>query len=132
MGLNLHRGVKALINVVTDSGITMHQRIAAAATLMEVNVPEPVADACRRFLIEIAENKEGIPGYRLAAARAVLRRDLGKYKRLRIKPLKYDPLRGMRDVTAAEMIENGLRRTEERDRQLRLISSTETPTEDAG
>jgi hypothetical protein len=35
----------------------------------------------RKFLCEIAEDKAGFPGHRLAAAKAVLRRDLGKFKR---------------------------------------------------
>jgi hypothetical protein len=137
MGLPLHRAAKALINVVIDSGITMSRRIEAAATLLEANVPDPVVNACRRFLLEVAENKEGIPGHRLMAAKAVLRRDCGKYRRVRIKPTKYVEAWRNSTRTVAERIEDGLRRTAERDakleceRQLKLVSSTDTPTDKA-
>jgi hypothetical protein len=131
MDLKLPSAVKALINIVIDSGIGIHRRIEAAASLMEVNVPEPVTNVCRKFLLEIAEDKAGFPGHRLAAARAVLKRDLGKYKRARIEPLKWDPLRDVRHVTAEQLIADGIRRTEERDRQLRLVSPAE-PEDKAG
>jgi hypothetical protein len=67
----------------------------------------------------------------------VLKRDVGKFKRARIEPPKWDALRGMRDVTAAELIADGLRRTAERHRQLKLklVSSTkpvEPPADKAG
>jgi hypothetical protein len=44
---------------------------------------------------------------------------------------KWDPLRQMSRLTATELVEDGLRRTAERDRQLRLVASTE-PEPEAG
>ena len=137
MGLNLPRPVKAVISIVIDNGVNMGRRIEAAELLIQHNLPDPVVSAARKFLCEIAEDKAGFPGHRLAAARAVLKRDLGKFKRARIEPTKWDALRGMRDVTAAELIADGLRRTAERHRQLKLklVSSTkpvEPPADKAG
>jgi len=124
MGLNLPPAVKALISVVIDSGIGMHRRIEAAETLMQFPMPEPVVTATRKFLLEVAESPTSTPSYRVAAAKAVLKRDMPKFKRQRIEPSRYDPLRGLRETTAAELIADGLRRTAERDRQLKLVSST--------
>ena len=123
MGLNLPPAVKALISVVIDSGIGMHRRIEAAETLMQFPVPEPVVTATRKFLLEVAESPTSTPSYRVAAAKAVLKRDMPKFKRQRIEPSRYDPLK-LRETTAAERIADGLRRTAERDRQLKLVSST--------
>ena len=128
MGLNLPPAVKALISVVIDSGIGMHRRIEAAETLMQFPVPEPVVTATRKFLLEVAESPTSTPSYRVAAAKAVLKRDMPKFKRQRIEPSRYDPLR-LRETTAAELIADGLRRTEERDRQLRLVASSTEPVE---
>jgi hypothetical protein len=114
-----------VIGIVTDDDINMGRRIEAAELLIQHNVPDPVARAARRFLCEVVEDKAGFPGHRLAAARAVMRRDLGKFKRQRIVPLKYDQLRESRHLTATQMIEDGLRRTAERDAKLRLMASTE-------
>jgi hypothetical protein len=137
MSLNLPRAVRVVINLVVDDNLAMWRRIDAAEVLLQAAVPDQVVDATRRFLLEIAENPTNNPGHRLAAARAVLKRDLGKFKRARIEPVKYDALRGMRDVTAAELIENGLRRTAKRDatlerdrQQLRLVSSVPDPPVD--
>ena len=129
MGLNLPPAVKALISVVIDSGIGMHRRIEAAETLMQFPMPEPVVTATRKFLLEVAESPTSTPSYRVAAAKAVLKRDMPKFKRQRIEPSRYDPLRGLRETTAAELIADGLRRTEERDRQLRLVASSTEPVE---
>ena len=122
--MKLPRPIRAVISIVIDNGVNMGRRIEAAELLIQHNLPDPVVSAARKFLCEIAEDKAGFPGHRLAAARAVLKRDLGKFKRARIEPTKWDALRGMRDVTAAELIADGLRRTAERDRQLKLVSST--------
>jgi hypothetical protein len=137
MSLNLPRPVKAVISIVIDTGINMGRRIEAAELLIQHNLPDPVVSAARKFLCEIAEDKTGFPGHRLAAARAVLKRDVGKFKRPQpAKPLRYDPLRGMRDVTAAELIARGLAATAERDarlerdRQLRLVSALPDPPAD--
>jgi hypothetical protein len=123
--MGLHRAVKALINVVIDSGIGMHRRIEAAETIMQFPVPQPVIDATRRFLLEVAESQASTPGLRVAAAKAVLRRDMPRLKRMPIEPNKWDPLRQMSRLTATELIEDGLRRTAERDAKLRLVASTE-------
>ena len=127
---NLPRPVKAVISIVIDEGINLGRRIEAAELLMQHNLPDPVVAAARKFLCEIVEDKAGFPGHRLAAAKAVLRRDVGKFRRVRIEPSRYDPLKELRTrLTAAELVADGLRRTEERDRQLRLVSSTEPPAE---
>jgi hypothetical protein len=129
--MNLPRPTKAVISIVIDDGINMGRRIEAAELLIQHNLPDPVVSAARKFLCEIAEDKAGFPGHRLAAARAVLKRDHGKFKRQRIVPAKYDAWRGVPETTAAERIENLLRLTAERDarlerdRQLKLVSSTE-------
>jgi len=88
-------------------------------------VHEPVVNATRKFLLEVAESPTSTPSLRVAAAKAVLRRDLPRIRRVRIEPSKYDPLKAMRDITAEQLIADGLRRTAERDRQLKLVSSTE-------
>jgi hypothetical protein len=116
MALHLPPPVKAVIGIVIDDGINLGRRIEAAELLMQHNLPGPVVSAARKFLCEIAEDKAGFPGHRLAAAKAVLRRDVGK-------------LELREGLTAAELVADGLRRTEERDRQLRLVSSTEPPAE---
>jgi hypothetical protein len=135
--MSLHPGVKALINVVIDNGIALGRRIEAAEALIQHNCPDPVIAAARKFLCEIAEDKTGFPGHRLAAAKAVLRRDLGKFKRARVAPTRYREPWLETTRTVAQRIEDGLRRTAERDaqlereRQLKLVSSIDTPADKA-
>jgi hypothetical protein len=131
MGLNLPRSMKAVIAIVVDTDLSMHQRIEAGAILLESNVPPEVVSATSKFLLEVAESQTCTPGQRLAAAKAVLKRDVGRFKRVRIEPPKWDPLKNVRDITAAERVADGLRRAAERDarlereRQLKLVSSVE-------
>src|SRR6516164_9365584 len=109
MGLNLPRAIKVMIGLVVDDSLAMWRRIEAAEALLQVNVPEPVVNATCKFLLEVAENPTSTPGNRLAAAKAVLKRE-PRFKRVRIEPSKYDPLRAvMRETTAAELIADGLR-----------------------
>jgi len=124
MGLNLSPPVKVMIGLVVDDSLAMHRRIEAAEALMQSAVPDQVVDAVRRFLLGVAENPASVPSHRLAAAKVVLKRDMPKFKRQRIEPSRYDPLK-LRETTAAERIADGLRRTAERDRQLKLVPSTE-------
>jgi hypothetical protein len=138
MGLNLPRSMKAVIAIVVDTDLSMHQRIEAGAVLLESNVPPEVVRATSKFLLEVAESQTCTPGQRLAAAKAVLKRDVGRFKRLRIEPPKYVDSWLRTTKTAAEMVENGLRLTAERDarlererqRQLKLVSSVEDPATD--
>jgi hypothetical protein len=134
MGLNLPRAVKAVISLVVDDGLAMWRRIEAADALMQFDVPAPVVDATRRFLLQVAENPTSNPGNRLAAAKAVLKRDQPKFKRVRVEPPKWDPLRQWgENTTAAEWVEKVLRLTAERDarlEQLKLVTSVEDPATD--
>jgi hypothetical protein len=123
--MSLNPAIRALINVVIDGSIGMHRRLEAAEAIMQYPAPEPVANACRRFLLETAESQTNTPGIRVAAAKAVLRRDLPRFRRMPVERDKWDPLRQMSRLTATELIEDGLRRTAERDAKLRLVASTE-------
>jgi hypothetical protein len=63
MALNLHPALRALIAIVIDGGIGMHRRLEAAEAIMEYPAPEPVANACRRFLLETAESQTNTPAF---------------------------------------------------------------------